>query len=63
MNTMHELLMPELTELKIVDREAEAETRRRLREASKAGRPDTTEPFLLRLRHPRLRRSSTAGAA
>jgi hypothetical protein len=63
MNTMHELLMPELNELKIVEREAEAETRRWLRDASGAGRPGRTWSLQLKLRFPRLRRSPTAGAA
>jgi hypothetical protein len=63
MNTMHELLMPEMAELKIVERQAEAETRRWLRGASEAGRPGRTGSLQLKLHLPRLRRSPTAGAA
>jgi len=63
MNTMHELLMPELNELKIVERQAEAETRRRLREASEPSRLGRTGWLQLKLRRPRLHRSPTAGAA
>jgi hypothetical protein len=63
MNTMHELLMPEMAELKIVERQAQAETRRWLREASEAGRSGQTGTFQLKLHLPRLRRSPTTGAA
>ena len=63
MNTMHELLMPELNELKMVERQAQAETRRWLRRATEAGRPGATGTLQPKLHLPRLRRSSTAGAA
>lgn len=55
MNTMHELLMPELIELKMAQRLAEAEadrTIRRLREATGSSRQ--WHFGLLRLRLPRL---------
>ena len=63
MNTMHEMLMPELTELKIVERQAEAETRRWLRETSETSRLGRTAVLPLKLRLPRLHRNPTAGAA
>jgi hypothetical protein len=63
MNTMHELLMPELNELKIVERQAAAETRRWIREAGRDRRRGGTGSPQLRLRLPRLHRSPTAGAA
>jgi hypothetical protein len=63
MNTMHELLMPEMNELKIAERQTQAETRRWLREASESGRQGATGTLQPKLHFPRLRRSSTAGAA
>jgi hypothetical protein len=62
MNTMHELLMPELNELKIVERQAEAETRRWLRDVTEAGRSGRNGSLQLKPRLRRLRRSPTAGA-
>ena len=62
MYTMHELLMPELIEMRYADRLAEAELRRRTRDATKVSRPSTRFYRIeAKLHLPRLRRSSTAG--
>ena len=62
MNTMHELLMPELNELKIAGRQAEAEQRRWTRTMTAANPATTGGRLVVKLHLPRLRRGSTAGA-
>jgi len=62
MNTMHELLMPELVEMRYAERLAEVESRRRARDVTKVSRPTTRFGRIeAKLHLPRLRRSSTAG--
>ena len=62
MYTMHELLMPELIEMRYADRLAEAELRWRTRELTEVSRPTTRfHRIEAKLHLPRLRRSSTAG--
>jgi len=61
MNTMHELLMPELVEMKYAERLAEAASRRWVGEVTKVSRPDRSGRIDAKLHLPRLRRSSTAG--
>ena len=61
MNTMHELLMPELIESKYEQRLAEAASRRQVRAAIEAGRPirsSGTEPGI---HLPRLFRRPSTG--
>ncbi len=61
MYTMHELLMPELVEMRYADQLAEAESRRQAREVTKVSRPTTRSGRIEAMLHlPRLRRSSTA---
>jgi len=61
MNTMHEMLMPELVEMKHADHLNRAETHQWLRAAAVADQP--ARPFRIeaKLHLPRLRRRSTAG--
>ncbi len=61
MNTMHEMLMPELVEIKHADRLSQAETQRWLREATGVDQPGRSFRIEARLHLPRLRRRSTAG--
>ena len=61
MNTMHEMLMPELVEMKNAERLAEVASRRWVGEVTKVSRPDRSGRIDAKLHLPRLRRSSTAG--
>lgn len=61
MNTMHELLMPELVEMKYAERLADAASRRSVAEVTKVSRPNRFGRIEAKLHLPRLRRSSTAG--
>lgn len=62
MNTMHELLMPELVEMRHADRLTEAESRWRTRDVTKVSRPTTRfHRIEAKLHLPRFRRNSTAG--
>ena len=63
MNTMNELLMPEVTNLRIAEGHAEAETRRWLREARPTTGSGRTWSQPLKLRLPRWHRSPSADAA
>ena len=63
MNTMHELLMPEMNEPAIVERQAQAETQALAARATESGRQGATGTLQPKLHFPRLRRNSTAGAA
>jgi hypothetical protein len=62
MNTMHELLLPELADLKIADRHAEAVAWRQAREATASGRSERTWSLAALLRLPGLRSGRTAKA-
>ena len=62
MNTMHELLMPELNELKIAGRQAKAEQRRWARQITAANPATAGGRLEIKLHMPHLRRGSTAGA-
>ena len=62
MYTMHELLMPELIEMRYAERLAKAESRWRARDVTTVSRPTTRSGWIeAKLHLPRLRRSSTAG--
>ena len=61
MNTMHEMLMPELVEMKHADRLDRAERQRWFQEATTADQPARSFRIEAKLHVPRLRRRSTAG--
>ena len=61
MNTMHEMLMPELVEMKHADRLDKVETQRWLLEAINVDQPARSFRIEAKLHLPRLRRRSTAG--
>jgi hypothetical protein len=61
MNTMHEMLLPELVEMKNTDRLHKAEMGHWLQEATKVDRPARSFRIEAKLHLPRLRRRSTAG--
>ena len=63
MNTMHELLNPDLIDLKIADRRAEAVAWRRRHEADAASRPERTWSLPGALRLPALRHDGHATKA
>jgi hypothetical protein len=63
MYTMHELLMPELIEMRYADRLAEAESRRQVRDVTRVSRRTTHFGRIeAKLHLPRLRRRSTVGS-
>ena len=62
MNTMHELLMPELAELRAAEHEADAVAWRRAREATEASRTGRTWSFAALLRLPQIRSGRAAKA-
>jgi hypothetical protein len=63
MNTMHELLNPDLIDLKIADRRAEAVAWRRAQEATAASRSERTWSLSGVLHLPALRHSGQATKA
>ena len=63
MNTMNELLNPDLIDLKIAERRAEAVAWRRAQEATAASRPEHTWNLSGVLRLPTLRHSGQATKA
>lgn len=62
MNTMHELLLPELVELRIAERHAEAAAERWARQATRGNRPTRTWSLAAVLRLPTLRSGRAAKA-
>ena len=63
MNTMHELLNPDLIDIKIADLRADAVAWRRAREATAAARPERTWSLSAVLRMPVLRHGGQATKA
>jgi hypothetical protein len=62
MNTMHELLMPELAELRMAERQAEAAAERLARELRDAAGGTRRWTLNLRLRLPVIRRGAAKPA-
>ena len=62
MNTMHELLMPELAELRMAERQAEAAAARLAREVRDAESGSSRWTLSLRLRLPVVRRRAARPA-